>query len=259
MPYTVPTFDELLNALLTDYTNQDPQADIAQGSLIFIKSAALASALWGLYQHQAYVARQIFPDSADLENLQHHADLRGLVPIQGETSAELLTRLLGHIRRPPSGGNKYDYVRWAKEASGDVANAWCVPMGQGPGTVDVILLADADATGSEIPDAELLALVRAYIVDLCPEGVQFLRVLAPEVILQTVEIVRTAADYSASLAENDIDAYLATFLPGQPLYLSQLAAIALGSGAGDAVVTTPAATVTPTAYQMLRPGVIDVT
>lgn len=258
MPYTVPTFDSLLNGLLTDYQNQFPEADTSQGSLIFIKCSALASALWGLYKHQEYISRQLFPDSADAANLQRHADLRGLPIIPNETQSELLIRLLEHIRRPPAGGNQYDYVRWAKESSSLVSTAWCVPLGQGPGTVDVIVLADAIETGSEIPDAALLATVRAYMVDLCPINIKYLRVLAPEVVSQDVTIVRTAADYPAAQAAADIAAYLDGFLPGQTLYLAQLAAISLGNGSGDAAVTAPAAAVVPLAYQMLRPGVISV-
>ncbi len=58
------SFDELLDQILTDWRNQFPGADTSQGSLIFIKSACLASALWGLYKYQAWIARQIFADIA---------------------------------------------------------------------------------------------------------------------------------------------------------------------------------------------------
>jgi uncharacterized phage protein gp47/JayE len=38
----------------------------------------------------------------------------------------------------------------------DVAKAWCFPLAQGLGTVDVIILADEDATGSELPSSHAI-------------------------------------------------------------------------------------------------------
>ncbi|MBI5550755.1 MAG: baseplate J/gp47 family protein [Desulfobacterales bacterium] len=143
-------FDALLDGILRDYRNQFPEADTSQGSLIFIRSACLASAVWGLYKYQDYLAQQIFPDTADTQNLEHHAWVRNLPRRSGETDAALLARLLEDIRRPPAGGNKYDYVKWALTID-NVAAAWCLPLAQGLGSVDVLILADADATGDEIP------------------------------------------------------------------------------------------------------------
>lgn len=251
------SFDDILNGLLGDHVNQDPAADISKGSLIYMKCAAKASALWGLYKEVGYVERQLFPDDSDREHLEHHATVRGLPLIAGETDVELLARLLDHIRRPPAGGNKYDYARWAKEIAG-VSEAWPVFGGQGPGTVDLVIMSDVELTGSEIPSVELLAEVRAHLVDICPGDVKYLRVLAPEVLLQNVTITRVGAVYPAAFAESDIAAYLEAFLPGQALYVGQLTSLALGGDDGDATPVVPAASVIPTGYQMLRPGVISV-
>ncbi|MFA7465526.1 MAG: baseplate J/gp47 family protein, partial [Syntrophales bacterium] len=149
------TFDQLLDEILTDWRNQLPGADTSQGSLIFIKSACLASALWGLYNYQDWISRQVFPDTADSEYMEHHTWVRGITRRASETDAELLARLLEYIRRPPAGGNRYDYVKWALEID-YVAAAWCFPVAQGPGTVDVVIQADADYTGSEIPTSHTL-------------------------------------------------------------------------------------------------------
>lgn len=143
-------FDTLFAAIRTDWQNQYPDADLSQGSLIYMKSACLASALWGLYKYQDWIARQIFPDSAETANLERHAWVRNITRNTGETDAALLARLLDVIRRPPAGGNQYDYIKWAKEVDG-VAQAYCVPLGQGLGTVDVIVLANEAVAGSEIP------------------------------------------------------------------------------------------------------------
>lgn len=147
-------FNELFNNILTDYKNQFPEADTSQGSLIFIKSACLASALWGLYKYQEWISAQIFPDTADTEALNHHAWIRGLTRKAGETDAAYLARLLDYIRRPPAGGNRSDYVKWALEIT-NVAAAYCYPLAQGLGTVDVVILADVINTGSEIPSSHI--------------------------------------------------------------------------------------------------------
>jgi len=149
------TFDQLLDEILTDYRNQFPGVDTSQGSLVFIKSACMASALWGLYNYQDWISRQIFPDTADSEYMERHALVRGISRRDGETDATLLARLLEYIRRPAAGGNRYDYVKWAMEID-YVTAAWCFPVAQGPGTVDVVISADADHTGSEIPTSHTL-------------------------------------------------------------------------------------------------------
>lgn len=149
-------FDALFHELMTDWQNQFPDADLSRGSLIWMKSACLASALWGLYKYQGWISAQIFPDSADAGQLEHHAWVHGMSRNAGEADTALLARLLAHLRRPPAGGNKYDYEKWA--ASVDcVARAWCIPEGQGLGTVDVLILADAALTGSEIPSSHALS------------------------------------------------------------------------------------------------------
>jgi len=145
-------FDELLSGILTDYRNQFPEADTSQGSLIFIRSACLASAVWGLYHYQEWISEQIFPDSADTEALEHHVWVRGLARTYNETDSSLLARLLEYIRRPPAGGNKYDYVKWAK-AIDNVVAAYCYPLAQGLGTVDVVVVANEANTGSEVPSS----------------------------------------------------------------------------------------------------------
>jgi hypothetical protein len=59
--------------------------------------------------------------------------------------------------------------------------------------------------------------------------------------------------------EADIIAYMNTLLPGQTLYRSKLQSIAIDAGADGAVFgapETPAADVTCTNYEVIRPGSI---
>ncbi len=250
------TFDELLNAILTDYRNQFPGADTSKGSLIFIRASALASSLWGLHQHVAWVARQAFPDTADVEALEHHCWVRGISRRAGESDADLLARLLDYLRRPPAGGNKYDYVKWALTIT-NVKAAYAIPLAQGVGTVDVVIVADKDTTGSDIPTQALLDEVKTYIDDVRPVTAKYTRVLPPTILLQDVTLTVAGAAANKLQIIADVTAYLNTMVPGQTLYRSQLANIALINGADDAVVNVPAANVVPTATQMIRPGVIS--
>ena len=75
--YQTKSYEEIRDALLTDYQNQIPGADTLEGSDIYIKASALASALWGLYQYQKYIERQVFPDAADSDRLEHHSSIWG--------------------------------------------------------------------------------------------------------------------------------------------------------------------------------------
>ena len=145
-------FDVLFAAMLTDWRNQFPDADTSQGSLIYLKSACLASAVWGLYKYQEWIAAQIFPDTAETQQMEHHAWLRDIIRRVGEDDATLLARLLENIRRPPAGGNSFDYVNWALTID-NVKAAHCVPLGQGAGTVDVVIIADETHTGQELPSS----------------------------------------------------------------------------------------------------------
>ena len=245
-------FDEILNDILTDFQNILPGVDVSQGSLAYMKAAGYASALWGLYEYQRWISRQIFADTADTPALEHHAWVRGLSRTAGESDPLYLARLLDYIRRPPAGGNQYDYAKWAREIDG-VAQAYVFPLAQGSESVDVVIL----STGPEIPSQALLDAVAAHIADVRPVGARYVRVLPPTVVAQDVTMTGVGSSLAA-IVSADITAYLSTFTPGQALYLPQLLGIATGNGAANPVLMEPSSTVAPAGYQMLRPGVIDV-
>lgn len=91
MSYQPKTYAEIRDALLTDYQNQIPGADISEGSDIYIKASVLASALWGLYQYQKWIEKQAFPDSADSDGIEHHASIRGLPRKQASKASGTVT------------------------------------------------------------------------------------------------------------------------------------------------------------------------
>lgn len=76
--FQIPTFDEVRSSILRDTKSLDPTADISNDSDHFVHASRLASVAVGQYAHQAWIARQIFPDTADSEYLERHANLRGI-------------------------------------------------------------------------------------------------------------------------------------------------------------------------------------
>lgn len=81
-----------------------------------------------------------------------------------EDDESLLSRLLDKVKNPTSGGNKNDYKQWAKEIPG-VAEAEVIPLWNGPGTVQVIIIGQG---GSPIPD--LVDRVKEYLDPADHEG-----------------------------------------------------------------------------------------
>jgi uncharacterized phage protein gp47/JayE len=134
MDYSM-TFDQLLADILQDYTNQSPDTDIAEGTLVHIKAACIASALWGIYKYQDYLAKSRFPDTCSDEDLRHYAAVYGITPTPGESSAELLADVLNRLQNPPAGGSKADYVAWAKSVCVATWAPWAASTTYAPGDV----------------------------------------------------------------------------------------------------------------------------
>lgn len=78
MPFSTPAFEDVRAAILRDVQNLLPGADTGSDSDFYVRASSVASAVEGLYQHQQWIVRQIFPDTADTEMLELHAGLRGI-------------------------------------------------------------------------------------------------------------------------------------------------------------------------------------
>lgn len=334
MPFIVPAFAKIRDDLLRDLKNQLPDADVGPDSDYFIRATSVASAVEGLYQHQAWIVRQIFPDTADREYLELHARTRGLtrkvaVAAQGqisvagtpgaavatgltaklgdqtyvttlagvidvngvatvtavastagtagnasanatveltaapsgvtsqativtmtggvdeESDGELLARLLELIRRPPAGGNKYDYRRWAMEVSG-VTAAFVYPLRRGLGTVDVVI-----TSAGALPSAATITAVQDHIDDVRPVTAKNSLVLAPTLNVVDVAVSVQLSGITLAMAQAQIEAALGTYFnqlaPGETAIKSRIEALVSDlSGVVDRAVTLPAANVVPT-------------
>jgi len=78
MAFSAPNLETILAGILRDIKALNDEADIGTDSDHYIRSAAIAAAIEGLYQKQAWIYRQIFPDTADEEELVHAAGIRGV-------------------------------------------------------------------------------------------------------------------------------------------------------------------------------------
>lgn len=252
MPRILPTFTQVREGYLRDVKNQLPDADTGADSDHGVRANAAAGVAEGIYGHQKWIERQIFPDTSDPDVLERHAAVRGLalkaattaagflrvlgapgtaVPagqeartvdnrayrtsvagvidaggyvdiatqaviggsagnaaagtavtlnaapagvsvdaqllsmqggVERETHGQLLVRLLEVIRRPPAGGNRHDFRRWAMEVPG-VTEAYPYPLRRGLGTIDVAVV-----SGDGLPSEQILQAVRDHVESVRP-------------------------------------------------------------------------------------------
>ncbi|WP_128895026.1 baseplate J/gp47 family protein [Longirhabdus pacifica] len=107
--------------------------------------------------------------------------------LEEEKDESLLQRYLEVVRRPAATGNKYDYIKWAKEVSG-VKDAKVLPITPDPGKVKVVLLGE----GNKKPDALTIQKANQMIQAERPVGayVEVVGVEEKEIKIE-VEIERT--------------------------------------------------------------------
>lgn len=95
-----------------------------------------------------------------------------------ETDAQLLERYLDKVSHPTGGGNKYQYIAWAKEVEG-VGDADCIPLWDGPGTVKVVITdtdnqpAEADLITKVSEHIESKRLIGASVTVVSAESLEF--------------------------------------------------------------------------------------
>ncbi|MEG6503581.1 baseplate J/gp47 family protein, partial [Desulfovibrio sp. 1214_IL3152] len=113
MPYTIPSFDSIRTRMLRDMRNLDPAAHTDADSDNYIRATGTASAAEGLYDHQAWIVRQIIPDTADPEYLEQHCALRGI-------TRRAATKATGTITVTGRPGSIVPAYTQAKDADGTV-------------------------------------------------------------------------------------------------------------------------------------------
>jgi uncharacterized phage protein gp47/JayE len=127
---------------LRDIRNQLVDADVSVDSDWYVRACAVASAITGLYQHQAWIARQILPDTADTEYMERWASLFGLARLPASSATGTL-RISGTAGSVVTGGAEVQTAagtRYTLVAGGTIG---------GGGTLDVLIdAATAGAAGN---------------------------------------------------------------------------------------------------------------
>ena len=78
MAFPTKDYRQIRADILRDIANQQPAAYIGEDSDFAVRANAVASSIEGLYEHQKWIVRQVFPDTADSDYLERHASLRGI-------------------------------------------------------------------------------------------------------------------------------------------------------------------------------------
>jgi uncharacterized phage protein gp47/JayE len=140
MAFSSPSLDTILAGILRDIRNVQSEADIGTDSDHYIRSAAVAAAIEGLYQKLAWLYRQIFPDTADDDEVVHAAAIRG-VPRKDPVAATGTVALKGTVDVELLQGSTLTHV-----ASGEQFNALASATLGTDGTASVVVEAQTVGT-----------------------------------------------------------------------------------------------------------------
>jgi uncharacterized phage protein gp47/JayE len=79
MAYPTLDYRQVRDGILRDILNKLPTASVGKDSDYYVRANATGSAVEGLYEHQKWISRQLFPDTADEDYLvSKHANPRGI-------------------------------------------------------------------------------------------------------------------------------------------------------------------------------------
>ena len=173
---------------------------------------------------QNITARTVASFMSAPKGIQSEVILNDVVgAVDEESDSSLLERLLELIRRPPAGGNKYDYKNWALSIDG-VDAAYVYPLRRGLGTVDIVI-----TSNNGIPSEDTIERVQRYIDDVRPVTAKESKVIKPSMTKVNFNIKVKLARISLPEAQREIEKvlsqYFNTLIPGDNLIISQCEAL----------------------------------
>ena len=248
-------FDDILNEVLTIYSNLDNPPDLSQGSVAFVDSTHIANIAWGLYKYQDWITRQITPnEQTDTEFLNLHGAVYQISRATDDTDSTYLNKILDELRAPAAGGNATDFERWALESPGydttglspdlgliTVSAATVITWPEGiPGTVGVYIVPnDLNVLGT-IHAEPFRVVTETYIqerqpVPMYPTTVVLGIPQSQDIALDYTEAETGAVDEAVLVSE--ITDYMNTRKPNESIFKSQIESLAINNGAESAVVT----------------------
>ena len=243
------SFDEFLSEILTDYQGQDPEIDVSPATLTFIKSACIASAIWALKHQQNQIARSPFPDICDLDDLLHHAAIKGLQNASSYIDSDgsigrLQSEVLDRYQNPGGGGNKFDWPRWAKDSFYDngtiierCTDARLFENKRSVGSVDIVCKSDRNETGfeQEVSSGLLDAISIKIESERSPGVGSDFKVYSAVKVYQTISLIIVSAKIKETselceLIRSDIVDYIKSIRICDTLHVAQLESRILNYG-----------------------------
>lgn len=154
MTFITPDYQKIKGDILRDIANQEPDAAVGSDSDYAVRASGEAAAIEGLYQHQQWLFKQIFPDSADDDNLIRHADEHG-VPRKGANASIGAATLSGSIGAPIAAGTE------GKTITGIAFVTTASAVIDGGGTAVIAITASVAGASGNLPVNTALILTSA--------------------------------------------------------------------------------------------------
>lgn len=160
MPFPTKDYRQIRADILRDIANQQPAAYTGDDSDFAVRANATAASIEGLYEYQNWIARQIFPDTADSDIFEtKHAGQRGL-------TRKAATFATGTVRFTGTVGSAVPVATESKTNGGIAIVTTAAGVIGAGGTVDIAAKAVlAGITGN-------LAATTALTLSAAPAGVQ---------------------------------------------------------------------------------------
>lgn len=160
MAFPTKDYRQIRADILRDIANQQPAAYTGEDSDFAVRANATASSIEGLYEHQKWIVRQIFPDTADSDYLEiKHANPRGITR-KAASFATGMTQFSGVV------GSAVPIGTEAKNNSGIAFVTTAAGVIGGGGTVNIAAKAVLSGLAGNQAAATVLTLSAA------PAGVQ---------------------------------------------------------------------------------------
>lgn len=156
MSFTTLTQPEIEEKILRDILNVLPDAYVGIDSDYAVRAAAMANGIEGLYQYQAWIVRQIFPDTADADIMEAHANLHNIVRKVGNLAT-------GSIDFAGTPGSAVPVATQVKNTDGLMFLTTAAGVIDGAGHATIAAQAAAAGIAYNTPNGILLQLIAAPI------------------------------------------------------------------------------------------------
>ena len=270
------TLDQILNDILTDYSNLSSAPDTSKGGSPFIMGSVLASAAWSIHKYIDYSIKQHFVHTCDAKNLNEYGvEYNFPRTSSDETDQSYATRLLTFLRGATAGGNAGDFKRWALDQENcyltvsDVTyyNAFApvIHQADGAGTVGVYTVPNDETivnNGGNSHEADLLAVTQAYLSEKIPLGTLGVTAYSSDPVLINVSVLVTPED-NETIDTTEIQTEISNMMnlkePSESLYQTDITFVCRNFGGKVAQVVLPADFETTVLNaQHIRPGTVEV-